>query len=328
MRRRDVLGMASASLMGRWLAGCDKLVVVDPRLDPEIDPVTSNQAFYTYQCCGIPEVDAETHETSITVLEQQVARFDLAFLRSLELVEKEHTLQCVGSRPRIQNIDNAIWGGLPLRDVLDALGVDLPGGLVDIRVTGMDDYHAAIPFEDLDAAPLWLVWEMNGEPLPRRHGAPARLLVPGRYGVKNLKWLREIAFLDTNHQSYWTERGWDEASTYKPNTFIASPIDQYLIERGQRIRFVGTAFAGPDVIERVEVSVDGGPWEPADIDYAPGPDIWCLWSWLWAPDEPGDHLVQVRCTTASGAMSELDPDGTRQAHGYDGSMQIGVTVTG
>lgn len=329
MDRRKLLKLAGTAALARVTAGCDKLVVLDStgRLDG-LSPITSNDAFYVYACCGMPTFDAATHETVINHETTEMARFDLAFLEALPLLEKEHTLECIGSSPRIQNIGNAIWGGQPLKDVLDALGVQVPASAVGLRLVGMDDYSAGVPIDDLvrEDGPIWLVWQMNGEPLSDMHGAPARLLTPGRYGMKNLKWIREIAFVDTPHVSYWSERGWSEEAPYRPNTFIQVPTEGGEVTAGDRVQVLGTAYNGRDPIERVEVSIDGGPWADATLDYATGePDIWVLWSFVWTATE-GDHSIQARCFGASGAVSSPDPDGTDRYAGYDGSMQITLSV--
>ena len=166
---------------------------------------------------------------------------------------------------------------------------------------------------------------MNGEPPPLVHGLPYRLLVPGRYGVKNIKWPTELAFVDTPHESYWTPQGWNEEAKYRANTFVTRPVEGIQLVKGECVRFAGTAFAGADPIASVEISLDGGPWEPAVIDYSNGPHIWTLWSWDWTSKE-GSHSLQVRCTTESGVESHPAPDGSDQFSGYDGSMQIMVTV--
>jgi hypothetical protein len=299
--------------------------VVGP-LSTELLPITPNDEFYVYSYSGRPSFDGVAHETLVLHEDTELARFDLAFLESLTAREREHTLQCIGARPRNQDIGNAVWGGLPLTELFDALGVAVPPTAVGLRLVGMDDYHAGVPISDLDS-PIWIVWLMNGVPLPPDHGFPARLLVPGRYGVKNLKWIREIAFVDEPHVSYWTDAGWSEEAVYRPNTFVVSPIDGVEARTGELVRFVGTAFAGLDEITAVEVSLDGGPWEPAAIDYQNGPQIWTLWSWEWMASGEGDHTVQVRCTTASGAQSLEEHAGTSSLDGYNGSMTIGVRVS-
>ena len=212
MERRDLLRLLGAGTLARVASGCDRIVLLGDA--PALDPITPNDLFYNYQCCGLPDLDPATHETRILHEDTELARITTPFLQALPGRTKEHTLECIGASPRVQNISNAVWTGLPLVEILDALGVEVPASAVGLRLVGADGYHAGLPIEDLEDGPLWLAWEMNGEPLPFLNGAPARLLVPGRYGVKNLKWLDEIAFVDTPHVSYWTERGWDEEARY------------------------------------------------------------------------------------------------------------------
>ena len=323
MQRRDMLKLAGTAAFSKVLAGCDRLVVLEPRENPEIPSITPNEDFYVYQYRSIPEHDIAAHETVIEDEVGELARFDLAFLESLSPMDKEHTLECIGTNPRIQRIGNAVWTGLPLADVLDALGVTVPASAVDMVLTGLDEYHAAVPVTDLVDAPVWIVWRMNGEALSREHGAPARILVPGKYGMKNLKWIDRISFVDQPHVSFWSDRGWNEEAPYLPNTLIVNPLDGVAAIPGEPVRFIGTAFAGEDPVVAVDFRIDGGDWQPAQIDYAPGAAIWALWSFDYTPDG-GTHTVQVRCTTESGAMSVEDPTGTNQLDGYDGSMAVTV----
>jgi hypothetical protein len=332
MRRRDVLAMAGSSVLARWLAGCDRFVILEGDRALLIDPITSNEDHYVYTVFAVPDLDPRAHQTVVRHEDLALASFDLAFVEGLQARDKEHTLQCIGSEPGNLAISNAIWSGLPLIEVLDALGVELPPSAVGLRLIGADHnlytgerYHAGLPLQDLEEGPVWLVWRMNGEPVPLVHGGPYRLLVPGRYGVKNVKWPVEIAFVDTPHVSFWTPLGWDEQAVYQPNALVFSPVDQLQLPAGERVRFAGTAYAGRDPVVRVEISLDGGPWQEALLDYTSGPDTWALWSWDWRASD-GDHTLAARCTTASGAQSQPASEGTNPWHGYDGSMQITVLV--
>ncbi|MEN0065015.1 MAG: molybdopterin-dependent oxidoreductase [Myxococcota bacterium] len=324
MQRRQLLSAIGAGSFAA-LAGCDRLVVLDPEADRELTPITPIGTFYVYQYDAMPEFDPETHVMRVTFEGEELGSLTAADLATVPVLEREQTLQCIGHSPRIVRIGNAVWGGQPLIDIFDGFGIVPPKNAVDLRLEGMDGYDAGVPVTDLYDAPIWLVWQMNGEPLPFEHGAPARLLVPGKYGVKNLKWIREIAFTTSPHASYWTQFGWSEEARYRPNTLIVSPFDGLVLEEGLTVGFVGSAYAGQDPIVAVEVRVDEGEWESAALDYAPGPGIWAVWSWSWRT-VPGDHFVQVRCRTASGAVSDEDPRGTDVLMGYDGSMQITVTV--
>jgi len=323
MNRRGLLKLGATATLSRLLAGCERFVVIDPRVDPELSPITPIGEFYRYQVLGYPTLDPATHEHLVAHEDTALARFDRAFLQSLPARDKEHTLQCIGSSPAVQRIGNAVWTGLPLVEILHALGVSVPPEAVGLRIDGLDGYDAGLPIGDLPS--LWLVWGMNGETLPLEHGAPARLLVPGRYGVKNLKWITAITFVDEPHVSFWSEAingGWSEEASYRANTLVAHPLDGAPVDEGT-VRFIGTAFAGEDAIAAVEVQLDGGPWRPATLDYAPGPGVWVLWSIDLELDR-GAHEAQVRCTTEGGVTSSLEPFGTDPLGGYDGSMQVTV----
>lgn len=321
---RRMLVLDAAAFAG--LAACDRLVL--PEGAPaapgeELDPITPNADFYVTSCCGTPEIDRDSWSMAIQVGGETRATIDLAWLEARDAREREHTLQCIGSSPAYPLISNAVWEGLPLTEILDALGVEVPESAVEIVITGADGYSTSIPVGDL-ASPVWLVWRMNGERLPEEHGTTVRMLTPGRYGTKNPKWITAIDLVDEPHLGYWETFGWSNDATYNTNGMVLTPIDATTFPPGA-VRVLGTAFAGRDPIARVEVRVDDGEWRDATITYPGGPDVWTLWAYDW--DAPaGDHTVRVRVTTASGATDSGDPDGTDRLEGYDGGMEIRVTV--
>lgn len=293
----------------------------------EIPSITPNEQHYVTSCCPTPTVDPDTWTLQILDRGVPVASLDYAFLLALEAREREHTLECIGAGPRNQKMSNAIWSGLPLREVLDLLGVDVDPAVTGMKWVSADEYSTHLPIEDLDDGPLWLVWLMNGEPLPARNGFPARLLVPGRYGMKNPKWILSLELVDAWYEGYWESRGWSDSAEYKPNTLVRFPRPDEVVNAGT-IRFAGTAYAGRDPVVAVDVRYDGGPWEPAVLDYAPGlPDIWCVWH-LDGFVTPGEHVVEARCTTASGAQSIDEDILVRDLTGYGGSMRSTFQVEG
>jgi hypothetical protein len=253
-----------------------------------------------------------------------LASIDLATLEAMPAREKEHTLQCIGGGPTNQAIGNAAWTGLPVREIMDALGVEVPESAIEIKFTGADGYETSVPVEDLDG-PMWLAWKINGERLPDAHGTTARILNPGRYGTKNPKWLVAIDFIDEPFVGYWERGGWSNDASYRPNGWIAAPGYASTLAAGA-VRVLGTAFAGRDPIAKVEVSTDGGArFTEAELTYGGKPDVWTLWAFDWDA-EPGEYLVRVRVTTKSGATDTGVPEGTDYLHGYDGGMEIKVTV--
>jgi DMSO/TMAO reductase YedYZ molybdopterin-dependent catalytic subunit len=320
--RRSVL--AGAAAMGA-LAACGdtggKDTGADASMPEPIEPITPNDRFYVTSCCGTPEVDAATWALVIKALGVEVARIDLATLEALPSRDKEHTLECISAGSYHHAIGNGVWTGVPLTELFAALGVTAPESAIELKFTSADDYSTSIPVGDLSS--VWIVWRLNGEPLPAEHGFPARLLVPGRYGMKNPKWLTEIDLSDTPHIGFWESRGWSNSAYYLPNTLILRPERTAAIVDAGPVRVLGTAFAGSDPVVRVEVRVNGGEWADAVIDYAPGADIWTLWHADFEL-EVGVHVVQARCTTASGAQSLLSDEPTEYLDGFDGSMELSI----
>lgn len=324
--RRNVLFIGSSAAAASLLPACDRLVLPPADTLTEIPPISTWETFYRYSYSTSPTVDTAMWSCTIEDRGTEVARIDLAYIEGLTPMAFEHTLQCIGSSPRLQNIDNAVFGGVPLADVLDDLGVTIDSSIVELAFEGVDGYHDSFPIEDLDQ-PVWLVWELNGEALHDFHGLPCRLIVPGRYGIKNVKWPVAFRLVDEPYIGYWQERDWEKDGTYKANAFIKSPPNLASVARGEVVILLGTAYAGEDPITRVEVTFDdGGSWEDAILDYAPGPNIWTLWRFEWTPDKRGRQRVRTRVTTESGATSVADPGGTNRLNGYDGGMEIELAV--
>lgn len=290
-----------------------------------IPPITANENHYITSCCGTPD---ESPGWMLQFVDhgKPMVSFTLAELNALPAKTREHTLECIGTSPYGQAISNAIWTGLPLQELLAAKKAIVPDAPF-IKITALDDFSTGLPASDL-AKPLWIVWLMNGAPLPKEHGYPVRMLVPGRYGMKNPKWIKTIEFGDTAYLGFWETKGWSDSAVYKPNTFIKFPVEGTPLAVG-KTRVQGTAYAGSDPVTKVDIRVDTGPWQPAVFDYSKGADIWTLWHFdVQLPK--GTHLIQARCTTASGAQSSEKAAGSNAGDGagYDGSMQILVEVKG
>jgi DMSO/TMAO reductase YedYZ molybdopterin-dependent catalytic subunit len=161
---------------------------------------------------------------------------------------------------------------------------------------------------------------MNGEPLPIRHGFPARLVVAGLYGyVSATKWLGEIELTTFDaFDPYWIERGWAVEAPIKTQARIDTPRSQQRVS-GATIPVAGVAWAQTRGIERVEVRVDGGPWNRCDLSHEVGTNTWRQWLYRWEDAEPGRHELAVRATDATGETQPEDrvppfPDGATGWH--------------
>jgi len=160
---------------------------------------------------------------------------------------------------------------------------------------------------------------MNGEPLPLRHGFPARLVVPGLYGyVSATKWLAEIELTTwEGFDAYWIPRGWSKEGPVKTQSRIDVPGGGSTVAQG-RVTVAGVAWGGLRGVERVEVSVDGGAWQEAKLAEPLGDATWRQWVWLWQA-RPGRHALAVRATDGEGAVqtgraSPPAPDGATGHH--------------
>ncbi|MFC7172930.1 molybdopterin-dependent oxidoreductase [Haloplanus litoreus] len=217
----------------------------------------------------------------------------------VDAMEHDHqfaSLRCVGETLNGRKLDTALWTGVPLMDLLDP--ADLQGNYVMLRAA--DGFYEEFPVDALETG--FLAVGMNGQPLPRAHGAPARALIPGHWGEINVKWLTEIEILDEPATGYWEERGWH--GTGPVNTVAKLWATN---RRGDgRVEVAGPAYAGTRGIERVEVSTDGGDtWAAADLsDPLPDEDVWRQWVYRYEPSGP--HEVVVRAVDGTGTLQPGD----------------------
>ncbi len=334
MSRRNVLLSAAAVTAAACVKdGKDTAQPFDTAglADTGIDPtppgaITANDSFYVTSISSPPTMDAESWTFTFMDRGAVTLVMSRAALLSLEARDKEHTLMCIGGGPRNLAIGNAVWTGLPLTEILTALNVPIPDGVVEIKFVGADGYSTSVPISDLYDeglhGPLWLVWKMNGEDLPPEHGTICRFLTPGRYGQKNPKWPISMEFIDTPYLGFWESYGWSDDASYYPTGLLLNP-SIYTTAAVGPATISGVGFAGKDPVVAVNVRVDSGEWQPATITYSPGADIWVVWTFHYDVLE-GEHTVQVQSVTASGAVSNDNPDGTGVQDGYDGSMEITI----
>ena len=237
-------------------------------------------------------------------------------LTALPAVEQETTLQCISYGVGSGLISNAVWKGVPLPTLLARARPKADcGGML---FHAADGFFETIPLEKTREATTLVAYEMNGAPLPPRHGFPVRLIVPGIYGERMPKWVTRLEFLAKDDPrlkinrhgiegvGFYTEQGWGP-NVYVPTTSrIDAPAHggdfNQPFKVGQPVEFHGIAFGGDKGISRVEVSTDGGQtYAQAEI-HQPGTLIsWSLWRYVWTPAAPaGEVRVYVRAVNARG----------------------------
>ena len=237
------------------------------------------------------------------------------------------TLSCVSNRVGGDLVGNAWWGGVRLADLLGEAGVHADADAV--LQTSEDGWNCGTPLAALtDDRDAMLALAMNGRPLPIDHGFPVRTIVPGLYGfVSACKWVVDMEVTRFDRiQAYWTGKGWAEQGPVKIASRIDVPSSGDEVTAGD-VTFGGVAWHQHTGIRGVEISLDGGDWQDADVASGPTDDTWVQWA-ITTPVEPGDHLVKVRATGKEGEVQtgverDVLPDGATGHHQVDFTAEPG-----
>jgi hypothetical protein len=209
------------------------------------------------------------------------------------------TLMCIDTLPGGDSLGNAQWRGISLKKLLTEAGADEEVAR-DVVFRANDGYDDSIPFPRAMQDDVMLAYSMNGEKLPKEHGFPLRLLVPGLYGIKNVKWITEIEVYAGDYKGYWQRKGWTDDGTIKIFSRIDSP-GHYQSLRGPEQIFRGIAFGGPNSISKVELSFDNGrTWTECAIETPQSPYSWVIWNYAWRPPKRGKYQTVVRATDTKG----------------------------
>jgi DMSO/TMAO reductase YedYZ molybdopterin-dependent catalytic subunit len=265
-----------------------------------------------------PSVDTSSWTLEVGGLVVQPLTLSYSDIVARESVEFTSTLECISNSVGGNYISTAIWRGFPLVELLREAG--LQDGIVDIELHAADGYVESIPLAEALAEDTMVVHTMNGEPLTDEHGAPARLIVPGIFGMKNVKWLTRVIAVDKDIQGFWQERGWSDAAPVVTMSKVSTPRAGTDLAAGQPFRTGGVAFAGDRGIERVEVSFDGGvSWQDAELAEPLSPLAWRLWAIDHLPATTGVLWITVRATDGTGEVQTSEerdtlPDGATGYH--------------
>ena len=299
-------------------------------------PLTPRDQFFTTQHYGHPEVDPASYQLKVSGLVNKPIAISLDELKKLKSTELGFGFECSGNRRPLQGLSsNGRWTGVPLKTVLDMAGVkagakefvffgtDHGEEEVDFRgtITKVDQqFGRSLSREKALSPELMLAYAMNGEPLTKHQGFPVRLLVPGWYGVSNVKWLSQIHLQEDQYlgkfQARWyrTLRGetingevkWVESAVTHMNlkSFIARVTSE-----GGRHKVTGVVLNDGTPIKSVEVKVDNGAWQPATMDPATsGKYSWKLFNYTWTGATPGEHTLVSRVTDVTGKVQPTVED--------------------
>jgi DMSO/TMAO reductase YedYZ molybdopterin-dependent catalytic subunit len=320
-------GAAALSAAGRVVGRGRRHVEESPRVPAAarngvegITPwQTSNAHFYRIDTAiVVPAIEPKDWTLRIHGLVDRELLLTYSDLLKRRFTEGWITLNCVSNPVGGNLIGNAWWSGVRLADLLDQAG-PLPGADAVLQ-TSDDGWTCGTPLSVLtDDRNAMLAVAMNGSPLPLEHGFPVRTLVPGLYGyVSACKWVVDMEVTSFDKISaYWTERGWAELGPVKMSSRIDVPRRDDEIGAGET-RVGGVAWSQHTGISAVEVSLDGGAWQSAELGNAETVDSWAQWSTKLTV-ERGDHTLRVRATdddglVQTGAVADVLPDGATGWH--------------
>jgi len=287
---------------------------------------TSNDDFYIIQHYNQPEIADDDYRLRITGMVDQPLKFTLAELKRMDKFEVDAGFECGGNRREMFHglIGNAKWGGVRLRDLLGNAGVQDAGievvfygsdkGTENIRNVDVEQaFGRSMHIDDAQRADVMVAYEMNGVPLPYYHGAPVRLIVPGWYGIANVKWLEHIHVQDRRYMGRFMARDyvtlskidvggverWDESSVTRIQ--LKSTIVRVTRGNGSH-RITGFVLNDGTPLESIEIKIDDGPWRSAQIDPESTQYSWKLFNFDWRDATPGEHSLVSRVTDVNGQV--------------------------
>jgi DMSO/TMAO reductase YedYZ molybdopterin-dependent catalytic subunit len=248
-----------------------------------------------------PVVDEKNWSLKFTGLLEAPAALTLDDLRRYEPLHQFVTLSCISNPVAGDLIGTTRWTGAPLRRLLAEL--HLKPNASHLKIRSADGFFEVVPLESINADQrIMLTYAWDGVPLTTEHGFPLRIYIPDLYGMKQPKWIESIEVTDHWEPGYWVVRGWDKMARMKATAVIDTvAVDMRIIDADQRtlVPIGGIAHAGARGISKVEVRIDEGPWEAAQLRTPLSGLTWVLWRYDW-PFRSGDHTFTVRCYDGAG----------------------------
>jgi DMSO/TMAO reductase YedYZ molybdopterin-dependent catalytic subunit len=326
-------------------------------------PVTPVGLHYLLIHYDVPVIDPSGWRLRVDGRVNHLLELSLADLRAMPATTRVLTMECAGNgralldpRPAsqpwlVEAVGTGEWTGVTLDRILDAAG--MAADAVEVLFIGADRgveggveqaYQRSLTVEDATSSGVVVAYDLNGAPLPPQHGFPLRVVVPGWYGMTNVKWLTTITVLDepfTGYQqttAYRLRQREDDAgypvSRMAPSSLMVPPGIPDFLTRVRTLRagdcqLSGRAWSGIAPIATVEVSTDGGAsWVPAELEEDTlGADAWRGWRHRWRA-KPGHWELCCRATDAAGNRQPLRPEWNRGGYTNNAVHRVPVTVTG
>lgn len=300
------------------------MVMPVPGTRPEYTPIKNHYKVFLELEPTV--IDGATWQLPITGLVDNPLMLTLDDLRNNYPAQDQYiTLSCISGRVGTTLISTTQWTGVSVQDVL--ADAKLQPDAQYLYITSGDGFYETIPLDLINADPrIMFCYAWDGNTLPVDHGFPLRIWIPDRFGMKQPKWITGIEVTNEDKPGYWVKRGWDKVAQVKTTSVIDTVAVDGIIQDGEqkRVPVGGIAWAGDRGIGGVEVSVDGGEWQPAQLREPLSETTWVLWRYEW-PFQAGDHTFAVRCTERDGTpqITEVDtphPSGATGIHQKEATL--------
>lgn len=291
-----------------------------PNADDPVQPVPGTRPEYTpldnhYRIdisSRPPIIDAATWTVAISGLVDTPKEYTLnELIENYEPTDRYVTMQCISNRVGGPLISTTRWTGVKLQDLIEEWGIQPEATHLRISsADGFDEYLALDTIREDDRIMLAYAWD--GRPLKRKHGFPLRIHVPDHYGMKQPKWITDIEAVDSWSEGYWVRRGWSATAEVNMTSVIDTVATDAIIEDNGTllVPIGGIAYTGAKGVSKVEVQVDEGEWQEAELRSPLSDTTWYIWRYNW-PFEEGDHTFRVRTYNADGGMQTGTERGTR-----------------
>jgi len=309
---------------------------------------TPTSAFYVRSNYSEPELPGDAHRLTVEGAVESAFTLEVGELARLSRRTLTVTLECAGNgrtgmsplpegEPWQQGaLGTATWTGVPLAEVLAR--ARLRREVVEILIEGADGkgskrFARSLPVSKALHPDTLLALEMNGAPLPRAHGAPVRLVVPGWYGMASVKWVTRVEALTQPFDGYYQRERYiyDMGANGEPEPVTRMRVKSLITEpaEGTQVRpgavvVQGIAWSGERRVVQVEVAVDGGEsWKPATLLEVPRPSAWVRWAFTWEDAKPGRHTLRARATDEAGETQPEQAQWNRLGYGNN-AVQVRV----
>jgi DMSO/TMAO reductase YedYZ molybdopterin-dependent catalytic subunit len=327
------------------------------------DPITPNEHFFVRSHFAVPPIDPTTWRLKVEGAVNTPLELSYDELMKLPVTRLAATIECAGNGrvalsppvPGLQwgqgAVGNALWSGVPLAALLEKAGVKETA--VEVVLEGADkgqinsdpkspgpiSFARSLPLAKARKPDVLLAHTMNGEPLPKSHGHPLRVVVGGWYGMASVKWLTRIVVTDKPFQGFWQSLDYSyfvrrdgqptliPVTTMQPKAILARPGLNEIIPADKPYRLFGAAWAGERPVARVEVSADGGKtWTAAKLLGDAKPIQWVLWEHVWEKPARGPVSLVVRATDDAGNTQPAARDPDRRTYMINHLVPVDVVV--